>query len=504
MKFFNKQTLALAIVGALASSNALSANLIQTANTIYAKEIKMPVTGLSLNVAWKVGYNFNTNETRYACVRLEGAQPAAIAPTITEADGVTPATALTAGTVNANGNVAFFTLSSSPTGSVPATAAYQVQLNNLLIDVASRDTTVTATVGLYDNPAAAGQCLAEGPANPQLIAGTGDTKNLLEFKPSYEFVTDPSKAVASVENSLTPFAGFKNVPGVTTGGNATGTNAPDANLATAQINLLTYGTPAAAPRGKNGAPVTLGTLFDTSAATNSVLTIGGDFGAWMTAKTFAAAVPTSASATAANWQVNPTSMNGDFQITVNPSSNLEIPAGNYKATLKAKANADYTLNYVDANAGQSVTLSPTFKDINPADSVIEAAYADASAGQIVQDGVRLQAPLVQVPGGWLSRLVITNTGNKDRTFYLTVQGEDGTTITTGNLTGYTVKAKKTYVIEDMSSVLQGFNAGAKTRGTVIATVAGPEKEIKGLYQIVNTTNMSLSNYVMVNQDSGGH
>lgn len=503
MKFFNKQTLALAIVGALASSNALSANLIQTANTVYAKEIKMPVTGLSLNVAWKVGYNFNTNETRYACVRLEGAQPAAIVPTVTQADGITSASpTLTAGTVNANGNVAFFTLSSNPTGAIPSTAAYQVQLNNLLIDVASRDTTVTATVGLYDNPAAAGQCLAEGPANPQLIAGTGDTKKLLTFEPSYAFLTDPNKAIASVDNLNTPYAGFKNpVPA----GGLVSPNANNAYLAKAQVNLLTYGTPATAPRGINGVPVTMATLFDT-AATN-VLTIDGDFGAWATAKTFATVAPTTSTATSASWNVNPTALNGNFAVVVNSSSANEIPAGGYIASLKAKANTGYTLNYNDANAGQMVTLSPKLDESIEAgaDNQIEdIAYAEASAGQIVQDGVRLQAPLVQVPTGWLSRLVITNTGNKDRTFFLTVQGEDGTAITTGNLTGYVVKAKKTYVIEDMNSVLQGFNAGAKTRATVVATVAGPEKEIKGLYQIVNTTNMSLSNYVMVNQDSGGH
>lgn len=286
MKFFNKQTLALAIVGALASSNALSANLIQTSNTVYAKEIKMPVTGLSLNVAWKVGYNFNTNETRYACVRFAGATPTGVAPTITQADGTTPAgVTLTAGTVNANANVAFFTLSSNPTGAIPATAAYQVQLNGLLVDIADRNATVTATVGLYDNPAAAGQCLAEGPGNPQLIAGTGDTKNLITFEPSYAFLSDPNKAIASVENSTTPYAGFKWPVPV---GGLVSPNANNAYLAKAQINLLTYGTPAAAPRGIGGTPVTLATLFDTTAATNSVLTIAGDFGAWATAKTFAA------------------------------------------------------------------------------------------------------------------------------------------------------------------------------------------------------------------------
>lgn len=507
MKFFNKQTLAFAIVGALASGSAMSADLIQTSNTIYAKEIKMPAVGLSLDVHWKVGYNFNTNETRYACIRLEGAEPTGVAPDITEADGTTAAGAqLTAGTVNTNGNVAFFTLSSDPTNPAPAggTKDFQVQLNGLTVDIADRNTTVKATVGLYDNPAAAGQCLAAGSGNPQLIAGTGDTKDLITFKPSFEFVTDPSKATASVDNTLTPFAGFKNVAGVTANGNAAGTNADDANLATAQVNLLTYGTPATAPLDINGNPVTLADLFDTAVATNSVLTIGGDFGAWMSTKQFDAANPTTATATAANWQVDPTALDGDFEITVDPASDNEIPVGNYVATLKVKAKAPFTLDYNDAHAGQSVTLSPTFSDIDNTDSAIDAAYAEASAGQIDQDGTRLQAPLVQVPGGWLSRLVITNTSKKDRKFFLKVYSEDGNTVTTGQLDGYVVKAESTYVIESLGdTVLQGFTPGKNKRGTIVAVVAGPQKEIKGLYQIVNPEG-ALSNYVMVNQDNGGH
>lgn len=503
MKFFNKQTLAFAIVGALASGNALSADLIQTTNTIYAKEIQMPVTGLSLNVIWKVGYNFNTNETRYACIRLEGAEPTGVAPVITKADGTTAASPdLSAGTVNTNGNVAFFTLSSNPTGAIPATKDYQVQLNGLLVDIADRNTTVTATVGLYDNPAAAGQCLAAGPSNSQLIAGTGDTKSLISFQPSYTFVSDPNRAIASVENMNTPYAGFK-FPVPASG--VVSANANNAYLGRAAVQLLTYGTPATAPLTKAGVPITLADLFDTAAATNSVLSVAGDFGAWATAKTFATVAPTASTATSASWQIDPTAMDGKFEVVANSTSENEIPAGGYIASLKVKAKAGYTLDYNDANAGKSVTLVPSLdEDLEGAlDNQIEdIAFDEASIGQIFQDGVRLQAPLTQVPTGWISRMVITNTGNKDRTFFLTVQGEDGNNITSANLTGYTVKAKTTYVIDDLNTVLTGFTAAP--RATIVATVAGPEKEIKGLYQIVNPDKGSISNYVMVNQDTGSH
>ncbi len=489
MKFFNKQTLAFAIVGALATGNALAASAdIKSESTIYAKEIALPET-LTVPVEWTIGYNFNEQEVRYACIRLTGgATLAGVTPAVFDAasPGGAAATDLTVGSVNYNsGNtVAFFTLTYSGASPVNATADYAIRLANQQVLVNNYSDQVTATVGLYDNPAAAGACAAAGAANPQLIPGTGDTADLIGFEPSFEFVIDPNKATSSVDNTPTSFAGFKfPVTGVSTAANS-------ARLAYAELVQINVGNLRA-----DGNPISLSDIFPTDA----ILTVEGDFGAWATSTTFEgnAGVKT---ATSAEFEVDPTNMGGDFVVNANPASDNEIPSGIYTANLTVTPNAGYDLG---AGDNEEVVLVPSVDEAAAAnDNAVDDG--NAIAGQIVQDGVRLQAPLVQVPGGWLSRLVITNTGNKDRTFFLTVQGEDGTAITTGNLNGYVVKAKKTYVIEDMSSVLQGFNAGAKTRGTVIATVAGPEKEIKGLYQIVNTTNMSLSNYVMVNQDSGGH
>lgn len=492
MKFFNKQALAFAVVGALASGNALAAANISTANTVYAKEIAMPAT-LTVPVSWNLGYNFNDNELRYACVKLTGATP--VAATVTPVIGSAVNGPMTVGSVNVNGDVAFFTLTSGDlTG---PSADYTVSLSALQFTVPNQTTQITATVGLYDNPAAAGSCDA---TNPQLIPGTGDSEQLITFQPSYAFLTDPNTATASVENQPTAFAGFKYpVPASGTVSSA----ATSATLATAQLKALTYGTPATAPLTAAGVPITLADLFDTAAATNTQLMIAGNFGAWATARAFNAAVPTASSTTSTTWNVDPTALAGNFVVTVNPASANEIEAGDYAVSLKAKAKSGYTLNYINANAGASVILAPSLDETLYAnDNTVDSAYSVASGGQIVQDGVRLQAPLTQVPSGWISRMVITNTGNKDRTFFLTVYGEDGNTITQGNLTGYTVKAKSTKVIDDLNTVLQGFTGAP--RAAIVATVAGPEKEIKGLYQIVNTTSMSLSNYVMVNQDTGSH
>jgi hypothetical protein len=74
-------------------------------------------------------------------------------------------------------------------------------------------------------------------------------------------------------------------------------------------------------------------------------------------------------------------------------------------------------------------------------------------------------------------------------------GETGVTFTTDatKLVGE-VPANGTKVI-DLNEVITGFSAGS--RGTVNVTVAAPDSQIQGLYQIVNPSVGSISNHVMV-------
>lgn len=497
MKFFNKQTLAFAIVGALASGNALSANLIQTTSTTYAKEIVLPAN-FTVPVIWATGYNFSGDEVRYACLKLDGGTFAtaptadifnAAAPAVSvKVDGAGPGLDQVAlGSVNTNGNVMFFSITSLQ-GQPLIQSDYTIRLTGGAVNIATYNTNLTATVGLYDNPSNAATCGATG-----LIAPSYDSKPLISFKPSFTFESDPNQATASVE--LNPsYTGFKADTSVTP--NVTATLATLANA----IRLVPT---APAPLRANGTAITLGDIFP---ATGS-LKITGDFGNWLAASgaTFGAAAGTvNGAKDAATWAAQAINANtgftGAFAVNVKAANTVEIPSGIYTAELSVTPNAGYDLG---AGDNKPVVLKP---QLNESITATDNSVSDtaATAGQIIQDGVRLQAPLVQVPGGWISRMVITNTGNKDRTFSLKVYSEDGTTVATDNLTGYTVKAGKTYVINDLNSVLKGFTADKAARATIVAVVNGPEKEIKGLYQIVNTTNMSLSNYVMVNQESGGH
>src|SRR5690606_24835864 len=153
---------------------------------------------------------------------------------------------------------------------------------------------------------------------------------------------------------------------------------------------------------------------------------------------------------------------------------------------------------IEDNTGTPIQESDYYATLN-AVAAAPTVYAVSNisnvlAGTIVRNGTQLQAPLAQVPGGWLSRLVLTNTGGIDRAYTISVQGETGNTISTDNLTGV-VPANGTLVVEDLNDVLTGFSGRA--RATLNVTVEGPNNQIQGLYQIVNPDKGSISNHVLV-------
>lgn len=496
MKFFNKQVLAAAIVGALASGNALADAEIDVTAAVFAEEIALPET-LTVPVTWNLGYNFNDSELRYACLRLEGATPVPGSVTPVVDDGAGGTVPMTVGAVNVSGNVAFFTLTSGTLAGAP-TEDFEVTVPALQVEVADRNVQVIGTVGLYDNPAAAGACAAPGPSNPQLIPGTSDTEKLLSFAPSFTFKADPNQATASVEAVPSYSEFIASIMPITV---ATTTDARLANIELAPVTTVAADMPLKA----DGNPITLADIFPLVGD----LAIEGDFGDWTTAVEFDDATVTAGAIApdqeSAAWAVNPsTGFDGEFEVTnggTDPDTGekLEIPAGIYTASLTVTPNAGYDLG---AGDNEEVTLVPSIDEALETGTDNSVSDSAAIAGQIIQDGVRLQAPLVQMPGtSWISRMVITNTGKKDRKITLKVYSEDGNVISTGALE-HEVKAESTYVINDMAEVMTGFSG--KSRGTVVAIVAAPEHEVKGLYQIVNRDSGAISNYVMVNQETGGH
>lgn len=492
MKFINKKVLAVAVLGALASGNALAAAEIQTNNTVFAKEIALPAT-LTVPTEWKLGYNFNAGEVRYACIKLDGATPVAgtVTPVVlddTTANGGATSTDLTVGSVNTNGNVAFFTLTADA-GLAAPTAGEVVNLAGLQFQVTNYSDTVTGTVGLYDNPAAAGAC-----GSNQLIPGTGDTEKLISFKKSYAFTIDPNKAVSTVavDPSYTTFAAATGVVAAGVG--------PAKLVGGTELALVPGGILKA-----DGTPIALADIFPTAAD----LAIDGNFSSdWLAATTFNATAPTAVATgeDSATWAIDPLAeLTGTETFEVTADGVGEIPAGIYTAHLTVTPNAGYDLG---AGENEEVTLAPEIDETLVAgdNSVTNTA---ATAGQIEQDGVKLMTPLVQLAGGnWLARLAISNTGTKDRTFTLKVQGfdseGDSSTVAVNGTNSFVVKAGTTYVFDNLANNLT-FNGRA--RGTVTAIVNAPSEEIKGVYQLVNTAANTISNINMINPSNataGGH
>ncbi|KFN49702.1 hypothetical protein N790_05270 [Arenimonas malthae CC-JY-1] len=323
--------------------------------------------------------------------------------------------------------------------SLTADAALAIPTAPIVVSLASDNTltsnaNVDCSFSLYDQPSQAQAGGATG-----RIYTTGP-KAFIRSIPSFEFLTTPGQAIADVEAIDGAYTDF---------------------LSGGVFGEIYFDLVANEPFKADGTLITMADLF--AAGTN--VTIAGDFSA-------------AADVEFSNWGPADTVTDDDANFIIGsswlwddieyiPNFADQILESTYTATLDAVANAGYTI-----------------ADVGPLD-----------AGEIVRNGTQLQAPLAQLPANWLSRVVITNTGALDRPYEISVFGETGNTISTNavNMTG-SVPAGGTKVV-DLETVLTGFTGAP--RATINLTVAGPNNQIQGLYQIVNPASGSISNHVMV-------
>ena len=470
----NKKLLAVAIVGTLVAGNAAAANLSAPGGAIpaiFAKEIVVPAAGIVLNssanpaanLTWNVGYNFSAGEVRYARLECSNTIKFAAGTAVTLSD----AAAGNVGSLNGlNTNTVTFSITSvgGPGNNVLSTDSLLVTGAHTVTSTASP---VNCSVALYDQPS---QAQAGGTAG--LIANTYFSGPYLTFAQSYELTADATVHTADVEADPS-FSEF--VPDAITGVNAAllgaysvdyGLRDPDgagAQSATFRID---------------GSYITMADLF----AAGTTITAAGDF------------TPTrNANGTYTGAALGRAWLNGNANLLT--ATSARFPVGN------AAFGGSYL--YLHNQLGHVMSESEYTLTLNPV--AASAAYAPTAisnvlAGEIVRNGTELQAPLAQVPGGWLSRLVLTNTGGTDRGYEVTVQTEVGTSFAgpaaaDNKLTGV-IPAGKTVVIDDISKNLLGAFTG-NPRATLIVTVAGPNNQIQGLYQIVNPDKGSISNHVLV-------
>ena len=405
----------------------------------------------ALNLRTPLSYAFSNGEVRYARIECGSNVRFHTDSAVTYSDA-TVGTA-TLGAINGLGtNVIFFSVTATSVG-------VGDNINDVFTVTGSRNilpgVNADCSYSLYDQPS---QAQAGGTTGRITTTSGAYTRSAS----GYLFATNSQQVLtADVEASTGAFTRF------IAGGPVSAT--------LGRLTNLRHDVATGIQIDKDGLDIELVDIF--GAATN--ITVTGDFSfvtgaanvflATDDACTAGVVAANSVSATQAVFTVGnlPRNAGADVRLCVIPNSSTAIPAGSYTATLNA------------------VVSNATLYSVS--------STGPLAAGSIVRNGTSIQAPLAQVPGGYLSRLVLTNTGNLDRPFTISVFGETGNVIGTANLTG-TVPANGT-IVRDLTTVLTSFTGAP--RATLNVTIAGPNNQIQGLYQIVNPTTGSISNHVMV-------
>jgi len=410
----------------------------------------IPNTG-ALNINTEIDYSFSPGEVRYARFHCPGLE---FEPGATVTYTGDPSNLI--GAVNGIGTDAIYF--SITAGATPVVADDMLSVDGDRT-LTSKDP-IDCTYGLYDFPS---QAQAGGAAGR--VATTSGA--YVRFGESTALRVDNfNEAVANVESPDPAYHLFVTAPGTTAFG---GETSQIGEFSVGTVNTIN-GTPQ--PITVTGLPVTPAELW----STDTTLAVFGDFGT--SGLVYFSFDPDCSSLAAAfdGWNDSVAVYGGwNFEIV-----NLFVC---YYTNFEPIRASLFDVALVTDSADPSLYDVP--------------ALGPLALGEIVRNGTELQAPLAQIPGGWLSRLVLTNTGSVDRLYQVEVFGETGNTISTDNLSGV-VEANSTLVV-DLDTMLTGFTG--LPRATLNVTVAAPNNTIQGLYQIVNPDSGSISNHVMVRPGS---
>lgn len=431
---------------------------------LYAREIAAssmsPVTltntAGSLNLTSALGYSFSQGEVRHARLECPGHVRFSAGSTVVASD--TAATSL--GAINGLGtSVITFSITASTSG-LTATDTVTVTGNRSITSTAD----ASCSFSLYDHPS---EAQAGGTAG-RIITRTGA---YLSFGPSWQLVADPVfTSTADVEAS--PAYSVLVASGDTT-------------TTRAGLSELTYGLVTPTPLRPDSAPITLADLMATG-ANGTILGVVGDF----------------TSAANADGSFTGAALSRVFLATDDTCTTLATPASALTATT-ATFNVGAT-GFTDDNlclqtngvaaipaADYTALVMPTAASA----AYIHGNISQLAAGRIVRNGVELQAPLVELPAGFVSRIALTNTGNVARAFtwrFVPAAVGRTTPATTGS---GTIPANGLLVLA-LADVL-GVPGAMSPRGTFIVSASAPSNAIQGLYQIVNVASGSISNTQMV-------
>lgn len=429
----NKTLLATAIVGLLVSGNAAAINLQAGPALVYANEISAPFSVTTVAASLQ---DINDDIAFNLGYNFSAGEVrygrVACSPNMTLSAPVITEGSTDISLGAINGS-GTSALFFSITASNPVSGATAGVPLNLDANLAFTNKNGTnCEFSIYDQPS---QAQAGGLTG--LIYTTG-TRPFATFADSVVFTTLGGNSVADVQSvpAYTQFVSADNLFG-----------------------QLTFGLNTTPRLDMDGLPITMTDIF---AATTTV-TLAGSFDA-AGSVTWNGVLAAPLVTSLATWSGN-NANSGNFAYFNNGTT--EIQASTYVAALVPVANTGYTV----------------------------AARSLNNAGTIERNGTQLQAPLAQLPTGYLSRIALTNTGSVPRFYTIRVISETGNPVTTNpvNMSG-SIPANGMKFFE-LNSVITSFTTA--TRAAVIVTVDAPDKQIQAVYQIVNPANGSISNHVMV-------
>jgi hypothetical protein len=404
-----------------------------------------------LDISSAFNYAFSAGEVRYA--RVECSPDVRFNSNST----VTTDANVTAGAINGLGSsVITFSVTAGGTGA--PSSSFTVTGDRSVSSTGD----ATCSYSLYDTPS---QAQAGGSAG-RIVGVTG---NYLDFVTSYAMTSSGSNATANVEAP---------------GGAYTSFLVSSSNVQTVSLGSINTALTSSTIFEADGTYLTFGEIIG---ATSKHI-VSGDFTAVANANgTFTGAalnrvwLDPGSSCTVDGGEIfaaSVTTTTATFNTGATPLTHLVC----YQAEGSTAINeADFSVTWDVVSANAAMYTTP---DIGP-----------QALGSIRRNGTQIQAPLVQTPDGWLSRIALTNTGNLARAYTVRVIDEEGNSTTLNNsaLSG-TVQANSTKIIS-VNSIIASYTGNS--RATIVMTVAAPNNQIQGLYQIVNPASGSISNHVMV-------
>ena len=466
---FNKKQLVLAVASVLAAGSVyaqpalaavdISANPVNTVK--FAQEIKTTPpatlinTGSGLNLASKTNYAMSAAEVRFARFGCSSNMKFDTGSTVSVATSTNGGNPVSVGNINGLGTNAIFFSLTAGTGTlgVPSDTLLTISGGRT---VSSTSPDVECTFALYDDPSNAGNGGELG-----RIPGSVSTGIYIDFTPGLVMAVTPLTQTADVE--ATPvFSKFLN--------NSTGP---------VPIGYLTSTVPTAV-NGIDGLPLQIEDLLKFS---SSSFTFNGDFSARGTV-------------IVAYNDGSSSGMNCASTLSATGTITDTTATFAYPAGITGNDAATFTLCYTVTGTEEipvaTYDLSATLASTE--EYTVPTPFIGNRFGNINHNGTELQAPFVQTPEGWNnSRVVLTNKGTLPRPYSIRVLVPSSQSAPPlGAAATGTLAAGSTTVLPVRDIVT--FNSTVPY-GTLIATVAAPESEIDGLYQVANPQR-GLTNYVL--------